>query len=329
MARWAFVLLAGIVLLYTASVAATGRHRIVVLGSDEELLRALSLSLSPWGVETSRSDAPPPEPSQPAAVEGASALARQLGVEAVVWISRTERGSLLWVFDARAGDVTTRILTETPPFDSAAAASVALSVKTVLRSSVVAPPDERFGAHRPPSPVEPAPVERVFALEVGAGSHWVAEGQAEPRLTLGAVAWVAAARRVGLSLEWAYGPGLSIDEDGFRGRYRELVASGGVRFRWLHEPDISAALSLGGGVHWVRLEGTLVESDLERTVNRVKGSVDADASIDVHFGRFYLGALLGVAYSPTYQRYLVEGEPVFSPWPFVVGLGGYGGVELF
>ena len=326
------MLLAGIVLLYTASVGATGRHRIVVLGSDEELLRALSLSLSPWGVETTRSDAPPPEASQPAAVEGASALARQLGVEAVVWISRTERGSLLWVFDARAGDVTTRILTETPPFDSAAAASVALSVKTVLRSSVVAPPDERFGAQQqppPPPPVEPAPAKRVFALEVGAGTHWVAEGKAEPRLTLGAVAWIAAARRIGLSLEWAYGSGLNIDEDDFRGSYRELVGSGAVRFRWLHEPDISAALSLGGGVHWVKLEGRLVESDLERTVNRVNGSIDADASVDVHFGRLYLGALLSAAYSPTYQRYLVEGVPVFSPWPFVVGLGGYGGVELF
>jgi hypothetical protein len=323
------VLLAGVVLLCTASVGASGRHRIVVLGSDEELLRALSVSLSPWGVETTQSDLPPPEASQPAAVEGASTLARQLRVEAVVWISRTERGSLLWVFDARAGDVTTRILSERPPFDSAAAASVALSVKTVLRSSVVAPPDERFGAQQPPPPVEPAPAKRVFALEVGAGTHWVAEGQAEPRLTLGAVAWVAAARRVGLTLDWAYGPGLDIDEDGFRGRYRELVASGGVRFRWLNEPDISAALSLGGGVHWVKLEGTLVDSELERTVHRVNASIDADANIDVHFDRFYLGALLGVACSPGYQRYLVEGEPVFSPWPFVVGLGGYGGVELF
>ncbi len=323
------MLLACAVLLCAASVAAAGRHRIVVLGSDDELVRALSVSLSPWGVETTRSDMTPPEPSQPAAVEGASALARQLGVEAVVWISRTERGSLLWVFDARAGDVTTRILTETPPFDGAAAASVALSVKTVLRSSVVAPPAERFGAQPPLAPVEPPRPERVFALEVGAASHWVAEGQTEPRLTLGAVAWVLAARRVGVSLEWAYGPGISIDEAGFRGHYRELVAGGSARFRWLRDQDVSAAISFGGSVHWTKLEGTLVESALERSVSRVKGSLDAEANFSVHFGRFYLGALLGVAYSPTYQRYFVEGEPVFSPWPFVVGLGGYGGAELF
>jgi hypothetical protein len=305
-----------------------------VLGPDEELFRAISLALSAWGVETVQSDLPPPEASQPEAVERATELARQLGVEAVVWISRTERGSLVWVFDARAGDVTTRILAQTPPFDSAAAAAVALSVKTVLRSTVVAPPAERFGASPPSPPVEPertakARAERVFALEAGASRHWVAEGQAETRLTLGAVAWVAAARRFGVSLKGAYGLGLSVDEDGFLGRYRELVAGGAVRFRWLHEPDLSAAVALGGGVHWAKLEGTLIESALERRVNRVNGSVDVEANVDVHFGRFYLGALLGGAYSPTYQRYLVEGEPVFSPWPFVVGLGGYGGVELF
>jgi hypothetical protein len=328
------VLLACIALLRTASVAADGQHRLVVLGPDEELYRAISLALSAWGVETVRSDLPPPEPSQPEAVERATELARQLGVEAVVWISRTERGSLVWVFDARAGDVTTRILDETPPFDSAAAAAVALSVKTVLRSTVVAPPAERFGASPSPPPVEPARVEparseRVVALEAGLGRHWVAEGQAETRLALGAVAWVAAARRVGISLEWAYGPGLDIDDERFQGRYRELVAGGAIRFRWLHEADISAALALGGAVHWVKLEGTLVESSLERTVNRVNGSVDLEANVDVHSGVFYLGALLGVAYSPAYQRYLVEGEPVFSPWPFVVGLGGYLGVELF
>ena len=316
-------------LLRTASVAAEDQHRIVVLGSDEELFRAISLSLSPWGVETIRSDQPPPRPSQPEAVEGATELARKLGVGAVVWISRTERGSLVWVFDTRAGDVTTRVLSETPPFDSAAAAAVALSVKTVLRSSVVAPPAERFGAQPPRAPVEPPRAERVFALEVGVGSHWVTEGQTELRSTLGAVAWIAAKRRVGLSLEWSYGSGLSIDEPGFRGRYREMVAGGGARFRWLYEPDLSAALSLGGAVHWAELEGTLVESSLERTVNRVNASLDIEANADIHFGRLYLGALLGAAYLPTYRRYLVEGEPVFSPWPVVVVLGGYGGVELF
>ncbi len=316
-------------LLRTASVAAEGQHRIVVLGSDEELFRAISLSLSPWNVETIRSEVAPPPPSQPEAVEGASELARQLGVGAVVWVSRAERGSLVWVFDARTGDVTTRILAETPPFDSSAAAAVALSVKTVLRSSVVAPPAERFGARLPPVPIEPPRAEPIFALELGASGHWVAEGQAEVRATLGQVAWVAAGRRFGVSLEWSYGPGLSIDEAGFRGRYREIVAGGGARFRWLHEPDVSAAVALGGAVHWARLEGTLVESSLERTVNRVNASLDVEANVDVHFGRFYVGALLGAAYTPTYQRYLVEGAPVFSPWPVVVSLGGYGGVELF
>ena len=112
-------------------------------------------------------------------------------------------------------------------------------------------------------------------------------------------------------------------------RSRRQVAGGGARFRWLYEPDISAAVSLGGAVHWAKVEGTLVESSLERTVSRVNASLDLEATVDVQFGRWYLGARRGAAYTPTYQRYLVEGAPVFLPWPVVVSLGGYGGVELF
>jgi hypothetical protein len=326
-------------LLVTASVAADGQHRIVVLGSDEELFRAISLSLSPWGVETTRSDAPPPQSSQPEAVDRATELARELDVEAVVWISQTERGALVWVFDQPSGSVTTRTLTEAPPFDSAAAAAVALSVKTVLRSSVVAPPVERFEPPPAPPPVEPArterpppeqrPSERFFAVEAGAGRWWISDGQAELNLTGSVVAWVAAAKRVGVSLEGSYGSALKIEEASFSGRYREIAAGASVRFRWLREPDVSAAVSLGASVVWTELEGTVLESSLEQTVRRVNGSLDADANINAHFGRFYVGAMLGAAYSPKYQRYLVEGEPVLSRWPFVVGLGGYGGAELF
>src|SRR6187455_2733000 len=110
-------------LLFVTTALGSHERRIVVLQPDEELLRAVGLSLSAWGIETTQSDATPPEPSQPEAVQAASRLARELGVEAVVWVSSADQGSLLWVFDARAGDVTTRLLTETPPFDSAGAAA--------------------------------------------------------------------------------------------------------------------------------------------------------------------------------------------------------------
>jgi hypothetical protein len=332
--RLAAALFACMVLFAAGGATGETQRKIVVLQADQELFRAIVLALSPWEVEATQSEAPLPPASQPEAVQIASQLARELEVEAVVWVSSAERGSLLWVYDTRAGDITTRVLPETPPFDSAAAAAVALSVKTVLRSSVVAPPAERFGARPakplPPPPPPPPPAERVFALELGAGGNWVAEGQSMLRFELASVAWILAARRLGVALEASTGPSLPIDDASFRGRYREIVAGAKARFRVIHESDVSVAVALGGALHFTTLEGALVESSLERSVSRLNASLDFETSLSLRISRAtYLGASLGVAYSPTYRRYLVEGEAVFSPWPLAVGFGGHCGVELF
>jgi hypothetical protein len=320
----AALLLACLALLFTVTAVGEGRRRIAVLRPDDELYRAISLSLSPWGVDTRKSDATPPAPSQPEAVQMASRLARELDVEAVVWVTSAERGSLLWVFDARAGDVTTRMLAEAPPFDSAAAASVALSVKTVLRSSAVAPPAERFGA-------EPIMGNRgVFALEFGALVNWLDERKLEPRIELAGTAWFALERRLGVGAEFSSGPGVRVEEPAYSGRYREFIAGAKARFRPIHEPGLSAALALGSALHWTRLEGTIVDGSVPSSVSRLSASLDLETSLAVMLGRrSYLGASMGVAYFPAYRRYLVEGTPVFSPWRLVPSLGVHFGVEAF
>jgi hypothetical protein len=312
-------------LLCAGLAASESQRRIAVLTPDDELLRAISLSLSPWGVETIRSNALPPAPSQPEAVRVTSRLARDLGVDAVVWVSSTEGGSLLWVFDARAGDVTTRMLAEITPFDSAAAAAVALSVKTVLRSSAVAPPAERFGAQP-----DTSLTERSSALEFGAGGQWVSPRQPELRFEVAGTVWIAAARRLGASLELSYGPGLAIEDALYRGTYREFIAGVKGRYRIIHLPTLWTAVSLGGAAHWTRLSGTLVDSSLERSVDRFRLSLEAEASMSVVVGSgAYIGVSAGTSYLPRYERYLAEGKPVFSRSPFAASVGGYCGVELF
>lgn len=311
------------VLLSATTATGESGRRIAVLQPDDELFRAISLSLAPWGVETARSEAAPPGPSQPDAVRAASRLARELGVDAVVWVSTTERGSLLWVFDARANEVTTRFLAETAPFDGPAAAAVALSVKTVLRESVVAPPDQRFGAR----PVADS-VDRFSALELGGAGHWLGASQPDLRIEIAALFWFAA--RFGASLEWSTGPGVRVEEALYRGRYRELVLGAKAHFRWIHQPGLSAAASVGGALHWTKLEGKLAASSLDRTVRRLNPSLDIENSVSVDLGgRFYLGASFGASYFPAYRRYLVEGTPILSLWPLGASLGGYCGVELF
>lgn len=306
-------------------VARTNQQRIAVLQLDEELVRAVSLALEPWGLQTTPSEAPLPPASQPEAVEAASRLARQLEVEALVWVTRLQRGSLLWVYDVRTGDVTTRLLAESPPFDSAAAAAVALTVKTVLRASEVAPPEERFGAQTPPEPPN-----RSLSVELGGDGYWIASGDLAFSARLAGVLWFGAGRRFGLSLEAASGPGFRVEDSDYEGRYRELVVGGKARLRLAEAPGLSTILALGGSAHWTRLEGTLTGGLGDSDAQRVNASIDAEALVNFHLtSRLYLGIGLGAAYFPTYQRYLVRGKPVLSPWPLSPSLTGYCGVELF
>lgn len=353
MLRTTAALVALVAALSFAWTAWASQRQIAVLQPDEELLRAVSLALSPWGLETMSSDAPLPGSSQPEAAQAASRLARQLEVEALVWITSPGRGSLLWVFDVRTGNVTTRQVPQTPPFDSASAAAVALSVKTVLRSSTVAPPEERFGAPAPPAQAErgttartttiqPPPAEGtaastntatasdVAAVEIGASGYWIGKREIDPRLELAGVLWIPAARRVGLSLETSSGPGVRVDTPDYEGRYRELVFGARARFRVVPVQGLWAVFALGGAAHFAMLRGTLTADSLDRDVNRLNGSLDFETSInfDVSSG-VYLGVGAGTAYFPRYRRYLVHGNPVFSPWPLTVQLTGYCGVEVF
>ncbi len=316
-----------------ATAASAGPPRVIVLQPEDELLRALSLALSPWGVETARSDAPPPRASQPEAVEGASLLARSSGAAAVIWVSSTTHGSLVWVFDARTGEIATRMLEQRRPLDGPAAAAVALSVKTVLRSSVIAPPAERFGAQ--PSPlgeVQPTSLDeaRRSALELGLGGQFAGEGELGLRGELVGLLWLSAARRFGLSLELSSGPGLRVDDAAFEGRYDEVVAGAKAHLRLLRSSSFSFVASVGGAAHWTKLSGVLVDSSIERKVSRVGPSFDVETSASVELGGgMYVGASLGALYSVHSRRYLVEGRPVFSPWRLGANFTGFCGVELF
>ncbi len=312
-------------LLSFATPALADPRQVAVLEPDLELLRALDLALSPWGVETVRSDAPPAA-SAPEAIRIASGLATKLGVEAVVWISRTEQGSLLWVFDAETDEVSTRMLPSAPPFDGAAAAAVALSVKTVLRASTVAPPGERFGAPLAEPVPTPSGDEPTLALEIGGALSIRARDELEPRLEIAPVLWLG--RYFGLALEAATGPGVSVEKAGYRGRYNEIVVGGEARFRFFRGSALSASASLGGSAHWATLRGA-VDGALEQSVRRLNASLDAEAHASVALGAgVYLGASLGAAYFPIYRRYLVRGAPVLTPGPFGTSFGGYFGVEI-
>lgn len=172
----------------------------------------------------------------------------------------------------------------------------------------------------------------MMATEIGAGVRWLDETGPDFRVELAALLWLAGNRRLGVSLDFSWGSGLRIDDPDYRGRYRELVAGARVRARLLDFRRLSALVSLGGAAHWATLQGTLSERAGGSTsaANRLNGSVDIQTLLTLHVTQgVYLGASLGAAYLPAYQRYLVDGRPVFSPWPLTASLAGYCGVELF
>jgi hypothetical protein len=332
-----FALLAFITALGFATTGWAEPRRIAVLQPDAELLRAVSLALEPWGIETIATEDPLPKTSQPEASQEASHWARRLDVEALVWVTTLEEGTLLWVFDARTEDVTTRRVPQMPPFDGAAAAAVALSVKTVLRASFVAPPQERFGAQPAepepelkPEPSVSPPKERSTAFEFGSTMHWLSDRTLDFRFNLAAVLWIPTIRRLGFGLRLSSGPGIAIDSATYEGHYREFVTGGEIRLRLVDLPRFSTVLTLGGAAHFSSLEGTLIADSIDQEVSRENGSFDFDVRVNFFVTRrLYFGASIGAAYFPTYQRYLVNGSPVFAPWPVSPNLTVYAGVELF
>ncbi|HKQ67775.1 MAG TPA: hypothetical protein VJT73_00475 [Polyangiaceae bacterium] len=315
----------GLLVCWVAT-ARAAEHRIALVQGDPELSRAVALALAPWGVEAIASDAPTPGGSLPEAAERAVELTRQLDVDAVAWVSVPDRGSVLWVFDARTDEISTRVLAESPPFTSPVAAAVALSLKTVLRATVVAPEAERFGA-TPGAP--PAKAERL-AFEAGARVHFLAAHKAETLVSLGAVAWFPAFSRIGAALTFSAGPGVAIESNGYAGRYREFAVAASARWRFASTDWMSAALALGATGHFTELDGSLVELHAPIAVRRFNASVDLGARFNVKLASgVYVGLDADVSYLGMFQRYLVDGRPVFAMSPFATLVGGHVGVDLF
>jgi hypothetical protein len=134
--------------------------KVVVLSGNPTLDRALRMSLAPWSMRLEVVTARSPGSSMPISAMRARVLAQELSADALVWISDTPEGAALWVHDARTGNVTART-TPSPPFDIPTAAALALSVKTVLRASGLAPEGRETGGEAwEPTPLPRGPASR-------------------------------------------------------------------------------------------------------------------------------------------------------------------------
>jgi hypothetical protein len=138
---------------------------VVLFAGHPTLERAMRRALVPWRMRVAVIDRKSPGSSMPGSSVRARELVAELGADALVWISTGPDGTALWVEDAQSSNLITRAITD-PPFTEPLAAALALSVKTILASSGLAPPepaevqaDSQASGEGAATPSSPEPAE--------------------------------------------------------------------------------------------------------------------------------------------------------------------------
>jgi hypothetical protein len=125
------------------------------------------------------------------------------------------------------------------------------------------------------------------------------------------------------------GPGVAIETESFAGRARDLSCSSAIRWQVAASERATFALLAGAGGHFTTLQGTVAAGGASET-QRFNLSLDAGALLDFKIvERLWLGVGTRTSYQTGYQRYLVNGQPVFETGPFAFEAGGRVGVVLF
>lgn len=315
-------------------------HRKIVLFGDPALIHAVEVGLEPWDVDVvgGRAD---PGATMPHAADEAGSTAAVEHANGVVWISTDANGeTALWVYDADEKRVTSRALRKTPPFDDATAAAIALSVKTLLRLTSIAPPAERFGSvpaatpvteitPPPPSsaaPPRPAPEpSHPIAIEITGGARFAQTDAAiaEARATIGGFYSFG---RISLGVETSLGPGIAVDSAAFHARETDATFAAHARYRWpigrfLVMPE------LGPSGHVELLDGAYASGGVHTL--RFDPALDAGATWAWSLSsRAYVGVHASASWLLRWQRFDVDGARVLGGSPILADVGLRLGVEL-
>ncbi len=313
--------LAAALILFVAMLASSSAHaarrRVVLVNADAQLLRAVVVTLTAWDIDVVSHQATAPGATLPDAQRRADELAHEVHADALAWISVGKDEAVLWIYDTDTKQIGSRVLSDRPPFDDASAAAVALSLKTLLRSSIVAPEPERFGA----TPFVRATPTWLRVEAVG-GARLLPRDTSELRGGFGLSLWPRAFDELfGFGLALSVGPGARVDSLKFSGRYSDLALSPSIRSTAHFGEHVVLEPALGASLHLTSIDGTAVDESLPVRANRADVSLDSAVVLDVRFGVVSVGFRAGLGYMVRYQRYTVDGQPALATLPLLGDIG--------
>lgn len=227
--------------LSVARPASAESRSVAAVAPDPQLVRALDVALAPWGTNITEVHPIGAEVSTSLSPDRARAIADETHADVVLWVSGDGGHYTIWIYDVASDHTSSRQVNAAPPFDPTTAAAVALSVKALLRSTVVAPLPERTV----PPPEEPA---WVLGLSAGVADHLGAPqtGQGlEGRFGLRGSAWPDfAARRLGFAVEASVGTGVRFDSGAIATTLKEYAFDVGLATRLVVSPAFAVEPSL-------------------------------------------------------------------------------------
>jgi hypothetical protein len=326
-ARLALAVLTLVACALLASRAEAARRRVALVRPDPTLTHAVTVALSSWDIDVTAADVDSPGADLAAAGPRADALARSLGADAVAWVEPTGQGAILLVYDVDTKQLDSRVLDAPPPFDDARAAAVALSLKTVLRSSVVAPETERFGA-KPPPPAPPPP--DMLRVELLGGARFVPTKLVAPRGGVAVSFWPRfLGGRVGVGLEASTDLGANVSNAAFAGSFEDVGYAATLRARPVLSQRFVLEPSLRFALHDSEIEGTVHSTGAPIEVDYPDFALGAGLAGEVRFGFFGIGVYAVGDYLLRYQKYVARGLTVLSGYPWLAEGGLRASIGVF
>ncbi len=252
---------------------------VVLLNLSPSLEEAIEDALLPWDFQTqSVSQALPLKDEKFGVEERARQIGRDHNSRAVIWIAESEEGLALWLYDAQTELLTVRPLVSQPPFDAARAASLALTVKTLLlgRTTNHTGIASRENVDIPKSGLrtegtsDVTVYRRKWALESQlTARHSAADDDSyQTRIALGVVYRLPA---LTMAVFVEFGSGQTVNVRQFRGDFSGLAVRGQLGYplaigHWQMEPELSLI------AHATTLEGRFAAMAIQES--RINPSID-------------------------------------------------------